>query len=112
MLAGAPGTTVMTSCPVRPPAVAEIVVVPLRAPVTRPELTEATMGFELDHVTFGAGELPPDPSLILAVACTEVPDATGEVVGSAITRVEGSSAADAVNVTDPAPSEEAVTVCA
>jgi len=45
------------------------------------------MGFELDHVTSGAGELPPEPSLILAVACTEVPD-TIEVVGSVMTRDE------------------------
>src|SRR5215212_5767727 len=88
MLAGAPGTTVTTSCSVRPREVAEIVAVPLRAPVTRPELTEATMGFELDQVTSGAGELPPEPSLIVAVACTDVPDATGEVVGSAMTRDE------------------------
>ena len=64
-----------------------MVAVPLRAPVTRPELTEATAGFELDHVTFDAGELPPEPSLILAVACTEVPDAM-EAVGSVITRDE------------------------
>src|SRR6266498_1675592 len=87
MLAGAPGTTVTSTCPVRPPEVAEMVAVPLRAPVTRPELTEATAGFELDHVTFDAGELPPEPSLILAVACTEVPDAM-EAVGSVITRDE------------------------
>jgi hypothetical protein len=38
--------------------------------VIRPALTEATVGSELDHVTFAAGE----PSLRLAVACTEVPD--------------------------------------
>ena len=87
MLAGAPGTTVTTTCPVRSPEVAEIVAVPLRNPVTRPELTEATEASELDHVTSDAGELPPEPSLILAVACTEVPDAM-EVVESVITRDE------------------------
>ena len=109
MLAGAPGTTVTTTCPVRPPEVAEIVAVPSRAPVIRPELTEATVVLELDHVTSDAGELSPEPSLILAVACTEVPDAM-EVVGSVITRDEPGAVAVAVNVTDPAPGEEAVTV--
>jgi len=107
MLAGAPGITVTATCPVRPPEVAEIVALPTRAPLIRPALTEATVGFELDHVTFDAGE----PSLILAVACTEVPDAM-EGVGSVITRVGGGSVAVAVNVTEPAPGEEAVTVCA
>jgi len=87
MLAGAPGTTVTTTCPVRSPEVAEIVAVPLRNPVTRPELTEATEAFELDQTTFDAGELPPEPSLILAVACTELPDAM-EVVESVTTRDE------------------------
>jgi len=109
MLAGAPGTTVTTTCPVRPPDVAEIVAVPVRAPVTRPELTEATVEFELDHVTFDAGELPPEPSLILAVACTEVPDAM-EAVGRVITSDEAGSVAVAVKVTEPAPAEEAATV--
>jgi hypothetical protein len=87
ILAGAPGTTVTATCPVKPPDVAEMVALPLRAPVTRPELTVATVGSELDHVTFDAGELPPEPLLMLAVACTEVPDAI-EVVGSVITRDE------------------------
>jgi hypothetical protein len=68
IVAGAPGTTVTTTFPVRLPEVAEIVVVPLRSPVTTPELTEATTEFELVQVTFGAGELPPEPSLIVAVA--------------------------------------------
>jgi hypothetical protein len=102
MLAGAPGTTVTTTWPVRLPDVAEIVAVPTRAPVIRPELTEATMEFEVDHVTFGAGELPPEPSLILAVACTEVPDAI-EVVGSVITRDEPGSV-----VESPPPPPHAV----
>jgi hypothetical protein len=105
MLAGVPGITVTATCPVRPPEVAEIVALPTRAPVISPELTEATVGFELDHVTFEAGE-----PLILAMACTEVPDAM-EIVGSVITRVGGGSVAVAVNVTEPAPGKEAVTVC-
>jgi hypothetical protein len=105
MLAGAPGITVTAACPVRPPEVAVIVALPTRAPVIRPELTEATVGFELDHVTFDAGE-----PLIVAVACTEVPDAMVGV-GSVISRVGGGSVAVAVNVTEPAPGEEAVTVC-
>jgi hypothetical protein len=58
-----------------------MIAVPSRAPVTKPvELTAATEEFELDHVTFSAGE-----PLILAAACTEVPDAIG-FVGRVIER--------------------------
>src|SRR5262245_25630733 len=105
MLVGAPGVTVTSTYPVRPPEVAEIVAMPTRAPVIRPALTEATAGFELDQVTFVTGE----PSLILAVACTEVPDAMIGV-GRVISRIGGGSVAVAVNVTEPDPGEEAVTV--
>jgi hypothetical protein len=53
-----------------------MLVVPCRAPVIKPEeLTEATVEFELDHITSGADELPPDP-VIVADACTEVPETT------------------------------------
>jgi hypothetical protein len=45
------------------------------------------MGSELDHVASDTGELPPEPLLMLAVACTEVPDAI-DVVGSFISRDE------------------------
>jgi hypothetical protein len=54
------------------------------------ELTEATVELELDHVTSDAGELPPEPFVMLADACTEVPDGIG-FVGSVIDREEDGS---------------------
>jgi hypothetical protein len=79
------------ACPVRVPEVALIHAVPCRAPVIKPvELTDATVEFELDHVTSEAGELAPELFVILADACTEVPDAI-ELVGRVIDREEEGS---------------------
>jgi hypothetical protein len=64
-----------------------MIAVPCSAPVTKPaELTAATVEFELDHVTLVAGVLPA-ASVVLADACTEVPDAIG-FVGMVIDREE------------------------
>jgi hypothetical protein len=68
-LAGGPGATMTSICPVTPPAVAKIVAPPTAAAVTRPEaLTAATELFELDHVTPEAGEVLPEASVIVAEA--------------------------------------------
>jgi hypothetical protein len=51
---------------------------PTRLPVTRPEASiETTEEFELAHMTFGACETWPEMSVIVAVACTDVPAAIG-----------------------------------
>jgi hypothetical protein len=78
--------------------------------MTKPvELIEATAGFELHQITSGAVDLPPEPFGIVADACTVLPDTTG-FVGRVTDRGEDAAVAVAVNVTEPAPAEDAVTV--
>jgi len=67
-------------CPVTPLDVAIIVAGPASRPVINPEAsTCAIVGSELDQVTFTAGEVLPEASVIVAEAWTDVPDAIGSV---------------------------------
>jgi hypothetical protein len=74
-----------------------MVALPWTAPVIKPlELTAATWSFVLNHVTFAAGELPPDPLIRVAEAWTEVPETMGLVAIVTDNEVGG-----AVEVPDP-----------
>jgi len=73
-VAGSPGSTLIGTSAIMPPDVARIMDRPASFPVITPlALTDATAEFELLHSTLDAAEVPPD-DLMLAVACTELPD--------------------------------------
>jgi len=81
--------------------VARITDVPASFPViTPPLLTDAIAEFELLHITLDAAEVPAD-DVMLAVACTELPDRS-EFVGTLTDNV-------VVGAVDPDPPQAAMT---
>lgn len=89
--------TVTVAVPVTPPEVARMTELPVRPPLIKPvELTAATSVFELDHETLEAAE-----PLIVAVACTEVPDTI--VLAARVTEMEEGGAV----VEEPDPPQAA-----
>lgn len=66
-----------------------MIAAPAFAAVSRPlDVTASTFLFELDQVTFEAGEVAPEASVMLATACTDVPEVIGDV-GMVTESVEG-----------------------